>query len=189
MALDSKAYFTARLTKLGLGDEKDLFENLGWTTLGDFANAANYRPTATDEGPFIKDVILPLFGDENHRKKPSVRRLFFEAFSMFAADINRRATWPDEDDKPKKLPLAEKGARWETVKAKLVGLELEGQLEPSDSLVDKLVQMEESGQLRYVRWEEYTRKNQEIRGIKKEEYWKEDPSSGVLERVHRDNED
>ena len=180
MALDRKAYFTARLTKLGLGDEKDVFENLGWTTLGEFANAANYRPTATDEGPFIKDVILQLFGDDNHKKKASVRRLFFEAFSMFAADINRRATLPDEDAKPKKLPLAEKEARWETVKAKLVGLELEGELEPSDSLVDKFVQMEECGQLRYVRWEEFTRKNQEIRGVKKDEYWEEDPVSGAL---------
>ena len=107
---------------------------------------------------------------------------------MFAADINRRSTMPDEDEKPKKLPLAEKEARWDTVKAKYVGLELEGELEPSDSLVDKFVQMEECGQLRYIKWEEFTRKNQEVRGVKKDEFWKEDPVTGALKRFQRDNE-
>ena len=102
MALDSKAYFFARLSKIGLGDEKETFAGLGWSTMGDFANAANYRPTAPDDAPFIKDVILPLFGDEGHPKKAAVRRLFFEAFGLFAADINRRSTMPDDDEKPKK---------------------------------------------------------------------------------------
>ena len=98
-----------------MGDEKENFAGLGWSTMGDFANAANYRPTAADDAPFIKDIIISLFDDEGHPKKAAVRRLFFEAFSMFAADINRRSTLPDEDDKPKKLLLAaEKEARWDT---------------------------------------------------------------------------
>jgi hypothetical protein len=188
MALESKAFFSARLAKLGLAEDEEAFKGLGWTTMGEFGFATNYRPMAENDAPFINDVIVKLYGDADHPRKAIVRRLYFEAFSAAAADVNRRTTMPDEDDKPKKLPLAEKEARWASVKEKLVGLELEGELEPAEALVDKFVQMEESGQLRYLKWEEYTRRNQEFRGIKKEEMWKEDPNTGVLKRIHQNSE-
>ena len=44
MALESKAVFSARLTKLGLGAWESEFTRLGWETLGTFAFAANYVP-------------------------------------------------------------------------------------------------------------------------------------------------
>ena len=108
MALESKAYFSARLAKLGLADELETFAELGWTTLAEFGFASNYRPMGLDDAPFINEVIVPLLGDPGHKKKAIVRRLYFEAFSMAAADVNRRATIPDEDDKPKRLPMVEK---------------------------------------------------------------------------------
>jgi hypothetical protein len=147
MALDSKAFFAARLNKLELGSHKDQFERLGWDTMAKFGFAANYvgwgtdheesvhkdkqsirtdcflhkerqpMPTSlpsvcfhnsllpssmvwmsqphvpgrSDETPFVAEVVRPLFDNDNPPEKSSVRRLFFEAYTMAANDIARRS--------------------------------------------------------------------------------------------------
>ena len=44
-----------------------------------------------------------------------------------------------DDDAPKRLPLEEHTARYEKLKARLIGMNLLGQLECSHALVDKCV--------------------------------------------------
>jgi len=111
MALDSKAFFSARLSTLGLNDVITPFAVLGWTTMGEFAFAANYKPGSSDESAFLEEIVVPLYGDAATPKKASLRRLFFEAYAMAAADLHRRAVQPDDEDKPKKLPAVERAAR------------------------------------------------------------------------------
>jgi len=69
----------------------------------------------------------------------------------------------------------------------LVGLTLRGELEPSNSLVDKFVEIHDSGELRFVKWEGYTKRSQELKGLRKEELWKEG-TDGHLKRCYKDGE-
>ena len=64
MALDSKAVFTARLEKLGLGAYKDEFTAKGWTTLAEFGFSTNYVPGRHDETQFLTDVVNRSWGTE-----------------------------------------------------------------------------------------------------------------------------
>ena len=44
-----------------------------------------------------------------------------------------------------------------------------------------ILEVSDSGELRYIGWEEYTKKSQELKGIKKIPMWKED-SDGLMKR-------
>ena len=107
-----------------------------------------------------------------------VRRIFFEAYTMAAADLKKRTEKTDEDP-TRRLPVAERSARHDKIAARLAGLKIEGELEPSYALVDKFVQMAEDGVLRYVPWNELTKREAELLGQKKVREWRAD-SAGVL---------
>jgi hypothetical protein len=61
----------------------------------------------------------------------------------------------------------------DTLKEKVKPVKISGETEPSDTLVDKFSSMQENGVLRYVPWEDITRRDMEMRGVKKEKYWQE----------------
>ena len=167
MALESKAVFAARLAKLGLADKRDDFQRLGWGTFGLFAYATNYVPGRVDDTLFVTDILMPLFNDVNPPEKAAMKRLFFESYFMSAQEVLKMSAQVDEEEKPKKLPAPERADRFETLKEKLSGLKLRGELEPSNALVDKVVHMNDINELRYVKWEELTKKDQEMNGEKK----------------------
>ena len=48
--------------------------------------------------------------------------------------------------------------------------------------------MEDCGEIRYIKWEECTKRLQELNGVKKDEMWKED-GEGRLKRVFTPGED
>lgn len=176
-ALDSVAVLKSRMAQLGLLDLWDNFEGHGWTSLGSFAFAvaASYGGTPADEQSFQDQIARPLFGDAHDPRIPAIRRLHFEA-----ADLHRRSTRSEEDDKPKIMPPPERSARLAEVRAAIPGLEIEGDLEPSDTLVDKFSHMQEvSGVLRYMPLEEMGRRDNEVRGIKKDTFWKTDANGSL----------
>ena len=179
MALDSKAHFSARLRALGLSELQAKFAEIGADTVGSFASSANYIPGKQDDAPFLEDIVVPLTGDKKSKFKPQLRRLFFECYAAAGEDVNRRASQGDEDAKPRKLPGPEREERFETIKTRLKGLRLEGELDPSTVLIDKYADMEETGSLKIVKWEEYTKRSQEEEGIKKDPFWAEDPDGRI----------
>ena len=87
-----------------------------------------------------------------------------------------------EDDGPRRMAVAERTARYEEQKRRLSGIELTGELEPSYALIDLVYQMSEDGQLRYVRWEQATKRDQELMGVKVDPVWKPD-SNGIVKEV------
>ena len=188
MSLDSKAFFESRVRSLGLGDILEEFVKLGWSTLSQFAFAANHAPGRADETAFVNDVIIPLLGNEKDPRKAIVRRLFFESYSLMAADMARRAERPSDEARPVKLPLVERHERLVHLEAELVGLNLRGVLEPSNLLVDRFTEMVDTGEVKYVKWEEYQKKSAELSGFKKDDHWKED-SDGRLRKVQADSEE
>ena len=88
-ALDSEAVFRARLHDFHLAGLVQDFVDKGWTTFGNFAFASAYVPgTGAAEDAFVSDVITPLLGgDPADARKPAVRRLFYEAYTLAAADL------------------------------------------------------------------------------------------------------
>ena len=100
----------------------------------------------------------------------ALHRLFDgrEAYTAAANDMQRRMSPEDIVDKPRALPPVERGARLKALREKLSpGIEIRGELEPSDALVDKFVSMQEAGVLRYISWEYLTQRHLDIRGKKK----------------------
>ena len=65
-------------------------ERDGAQTLGQFAFACSYSPTAPDDGPFHREVVLPILGREDQPLKPQLRRLIFESCAVVAAGAQRK---------------------------------------------------------------------------------------------------
>ena len=178
MALESDAVFFSRISALGLSEEvAGRFREKGWTTLGAFAFCSAYTPGQADDAAF-QPVLQFLVGEADGADAALVRRLFFEAYTMAAADLKKRIEKTDEDP-PRRLPVAERSARFDKLAARLTGLKIQGELEPSHALVDKYVQMVEDGNLRYLPWEELTKREAELLGQKRVREWRAD-STGVL---------
>ena len=73
----------------------------------------------------------------------------------------------------------ERASRYEAQKLRLPRLVLQGELEPSNSLIDEVVQMAEDEVLHYLPLESCTRRDQEVTGKKKDSSLKLD-STGFL---------
>ena len=180
-ALDSAAFFAQRATQLGLADLLQEMDNNEWTTMGAFAFASSYQPGGAGEAEFAREVVETLTGDRASPRKAALRRLYFEAFTMVAADMKRRLERTD-DDAPRKLPQPERAARRESLQRRLTGISLTGELEPSHALVDLCVQMHEDNVARWIDWTLCTKRDQEVQGVKTLTEWRPD-SAGVV-RAH-----
>ena len=156
VSLDSPHVFAGRVAFLKLSSLKAKFDELQWVTYGDFAFAADFSPGAPASAANFKDKILvPLLGQAEADNDKNVlihkiRRLYFEAYSAAAQDIGRRLSPDAPEDKPAKtLPPEERVARLNALKARVEpGIKVLGELEPSNALVDKYVDMREREQLR-----------------------------------------
>ncbi len=80
------------------------------------------------------------------------------------------------------MPPLERAERLKVVKAELSGLDITGDLEPSDALIDKLSAQQEEGTLRYLKWSELSRRDLEVRSSRQETFWKADAGGTVKER-------
>jgi aryl carrier-like protein len=165
--IDSVAVFEQRALQCGLTvAERDALVAAQSDTLAKYAFSCNYAPGAADERPFITMVTVVLGQAPDAVQAGSFRRLFFEAYTLAAADLRQRVDRV-EDSQPRKLAAPERAFRYQSQVARLGGLNLVNELEPSDALVDRACQMFEDNRLVYLDWELCTKKSQELRGIKK----------------------
>ena len=186
--LDSVAVLKNRAKELGLSDAIcTRLDDLGWNTYGKLAFASNYQPGQIDETPLIK------LAEEITQTRPPapdvlplIRRLAYESYTLTAADLRSKIDRRDEDA-PRKLAQAERAARHQSQASRLPGLDLSGELEPSHLLVDLVFQMTEDNQLKYVRWEQCTKRDQELMRLKTDPTWRPD-SSGIVREVKTQEE-
>ncbi|CAJ1372152.1 unnamed protein product [Effrenium voratum] len=181
--LDSAAEFEARATEVGILDaELTKLKAMRFHTFGRLAFASKYVPGQSDDGP-LKVLASKITGEDPapDDRLPVIRRLVFEACTLAAADMRTRLERKD-GDAPRCLAHAERTSRYTEQCKRLKGLELPGELEPSHRLIDIVFQMAEEGQLRYVRWEECTKRDQELMGLKSDPVWKPD-ASGVIKET------
>ena len=159
---DSKAVFFNRCKAVGLDDaEIRVMEGAGFTTYANFAFSSSFQPGAVDETPFEQGVLVKVLGDKDHAKAPALRRLFYESYTLVAAELKKRVD-RTEDDKPKVMPLQERASRWSTLKARLVGMTFTEETEPSFALIDLFAQQVDDGQIRYIEWSACAKRSQEV---------------------------
>jgi len=178
--LDSTEVFKACLKKLRLEAYEKKFVDAGWDTLGEFAFSVAFQPGAgaTDaemEKGIYAVILKDVAEDIRERDKGRVRRLYYEAFTMASAAMARKLAADGESEKPRPLPLEERTARLQAIKKKLGERNVKEETQPADLLVDKFVTMAETGTLRYLPWEDLTKWDTEIRGVKKDPHWKTTP--------------
>ena len=77
--LDSVVEFRARLAAFKLDEFTDRFAQAGVETFADLAFMSLHQPNSGTESTFVGDVVQPILGDANHKKKGRLRRLFTEA--------------------------------------------------------------------------------------------------------------
>jgi hypothetical protein len=66
------------------------------------------------------------------------------------------------------LAVPERAHRYKTLQDRLVGVSMLGELEPSDHLVDICVAQFDENRLGYIEWQECTKREQELAGLKKD---------------------
>ena len=167
MALDSVASFKARLAELNLPQGHiDAFEARRVATFANFAFISPYQPNSLDEAPFVQ-ALKDILGVEPGDFLPTYRRLFYESHTMAVQDLRQKLDARDGQE-PRKLAMPERMERLNRLKASLIGLMLDAQLEPSHSLVDRIVAMAEEQSIYYVDLSLCTSRESEVNMLKKE---------------------
>ena len=118
----------------------------GWVTFSIFAFASS----------LISNVVDVILGNSDHVMASVLRRLYFKGYTMTATDLRSKVERSGD----------ERHSQFETMKAKLTGVDLRGPNEPSHHLIDLCAAMVEEGFLRYIRWEDLSSRGDELTKIK-----------------------
>ncbi len=135
--MESEAVFKARAKAVGLPDDVlSKLETNGVNSMGHLAFVSGAVPGTHDDAAFVTVMkeLLALDPIPLNVLAP-LRRLFFEAVTMAVSEIKTKYERSDEGV-TKKLPLPERETRRQDQQRRLIGLILEGNLEPAFSLVD-----------------------------------------------------
>ena len=179
-SIDSTAVFKARALAIGISDAgTDAMILAGFDTMAKWAFASSYLPGAANDAPFIAVLTAFLAGPPSAGQLACYRRLFFEAHTTSVSDMRERIT-RTEDSAPRKLAPPERAARYDAQKARLVGLELDGELEISNSLLDEVMQMLEDDQLQYISLDRCTKRDQESGGVRRDHTLKASIATGDI---------
>ena len=118
-------------------------------TYGELAFAFNFVPDKSDDSLFQSVLCGPILGPvtalNTQPKKPALRRLHFEAYTVAMQDIQQRTQKAEADIRPAKLPVDERNVRTKEVQKKYGGITMENELEPSFGLIDKIHTIRVSG--------------------------------------------
>lgn len=170
MAADSKAVFAARVRAIGLSEHMETFLANNWSTYAELAFATHARP-GQSEDLYNEQILIPALGSMEHRHKNLLLRLFYEAFAVASAEI-RRLQDPSAADVPRTVPQPEKEARRVALAAQLIGLSVDGrfvgELDISDRLLERCMDIWEKNAISYVGLELCTKRDFEVLGHRKD---------------------
>lgn len=175
---DSSAHFDDRARAYQL-PEPLLAElkNNGIRTLGHLAFAV-FRPGSDfDEAAFnqwardLNQGVAPTMG-----ALAALRRLHLESEVVLTAAL-KASVESSEPSAPKAIPVAERSARLDALRARLVGVNIHGAGEPSHALVDEACHQFESRTLKYIEPSRCTSRELEVASGKTDKKLKLDASS------------
>ncbi|CAE7784940.1 unnamed protein product [Symbiodinium sp. CCMP2592] len=164
MALaDSHASFRSRCVEMCGGDE--MYRKLAGKEIKSFSDLAfacgtPQAPPSVEEFRAFSEEILGLGASLGETSK--LTRLHFEAATYVIAQLKQQVVG-DTTDEPKRLPLAEKEARYRDQRLRLSGLVIQGELLPSHALVDAVAHMSETNCLTWLSPSKCTKRDQELR--------------------------
>lgn len=147
MALvDSEAAFEAHCDKIdGSGALKRLFSAKGLKTMSQLAfvcGTPQSPPSETEFATFCTELNNGIALSMSQFAE--VRRLHFESSTMVVAHLKTQVSMDGCPDAVRKLPVAEKQARLIAKQARLRGVKITGELQPSYMLIDLVASMVES---------------------------------------------
>ena len=162
LLIESEAHFSQRAQEinLGAGVLRALKQN-GIATLGSLAYAFGQPGQPLDEGAFgewakgIAGEGISL-GDLS-----ALKRALFESQTMVLAALRDQVSNPDSQG-ARRLPDAEREKRMDNLKTSLVGVIVEGPLEPSHALLELCANQYQANQLQYIKPEKCTSRMHEI---------------------------
>ena len=152
MSHDSTAVFRERVFAAGLGPHYEAFVAAGWSTLAELCFTTSAKP-GQDEETFATDVLEKALGDRTHASQGKLRRLFYEAYLITSAGLKRSAE-PSTSDVPRQVPTVERDDRRKALALRLPALTVDGkfrgELDVSDRLIDKAIDMNDKNALTYI---------------------------------------
>ena len=160
--LDSEAHFAKRAQEVGLSERgRETVSDAGYTTLGRLAFGVGQPGVPVPEQEFNRFATNLLGAMGSMQDISSVRRLLFEAQTLVMAQLREQVSNP-EMQMTRKLPPVEREAKMKQLKARLPGVLLEHQLEPSHALLNTVAQMWETRQLQYIEINKLTSREHEV---------------------------
>lgn len=189
MMLDSVAVFQARLRVFQIPETSiELMIAKEVDTLAKLAFASGSTP-GQDEASFIdmlvKNLNIPDINGISSGQLSGWRRAWFEAHTIMVSDLRTRVERTD-DSAPRRIPIPERAAKLALQKRRLTGVSITGPLLPSYGLLDFVVTMKEEETLKYVDPSKCTSREDELVGVKREQFVKPN-AAGVL--VLKEGED
>ena len=187
--VDSSATFRQRCLAIELpADVIQVLSDRGWATFANFAHAPKVMPGQQGAEAALQVVLDSVLGAQFGAHEAALRRLHWESWTLTAADLKKKLD-SAEDVAPRKLPVAEIGARLTILAPKLSPLKLQGVLEPSHAAINIFAQMLDENRLRYVEWHKLTTRTQEVNSTTEDpmlKAWKPD-KNGVVREVMAPN--
>ena len=174
--LNSSAAFASFLTEIKLDSLLPRFVEQGWETYGDFGFACS---APNDPDKIDEEVIQVLIGvepkptgeeakdkdaSESYAKLkrfiPRIRRAYATAGQLVAAETARVTS--SDPDPVIKLHPAERESRRKALATKITGFQLQGELDPSTRLIDRMAAILQTGFVKYVQWSRCTSVRSEL---------------------------
>ena len=160
--LDSEAHLLKRTEEVGLSERgRQSLLDAGYSTLGRLAFGVGQPGVPVPEQEFNRFATNLLGAMSSMQDISSVRRLLFEAQTLVMAQLREQVSNP-EMQMTRKLPPIEREAKMKQLRARLPGVLLEHQLEPSHTLLNTVAQMWETRQLQYIEINKLTSREHEV---------------------------
>ena len=178
--IDSEAHFSKRSEEIGLSIAgQTSLTRAGYTTLGRLAFAVGQPGTPLVEHDFNNFATNILGGMASMHDISSIKRLLFESQTMVMANLREQVTSPDVSAS-KKMPAVEREAKMRNLRARLPGVLIEKQIEPSHALLNLVAQIWESRQLVYIEVDKLTSREHEVLYSKTTKQLSVDPDKLVV---------
>ncbi|CAE7343255.1 unnamed protein product [Symbiodinium sp. CCMP2592] len=142
----------------------------GLKNLKQLAFVSSFTPGQADEKPLIAalDALVKRDTSADLAAQACFRALFQQAYAIVTTEF-RQAIERTEDAPSRSLSAPEREERYTRQVKKLTGINIKGETEPSQALVDLCVNIYESNTLRYVAWEKCTSRLAEVQGDAKKD--------------------
>ena len=112
----------------------------GLDAISKYGFSSCYVPGQTEERPFVEAMTIAIGRDLTVGELAALRRLLHESFSMTAAEL-KQSVERQEDQGIKRWVQPERADRVAKQQGRLTGLQIHGNPEPSDRLVDVAVSL------------------------------------------------